>query len=450
MRLYDSAGRVRPSTLASRIADVSARGIAHEVLQLVRTGELAAGVRLPPVRALAVCLHVGPTTVAAAWALLRNNGIVRTDGRAGTFVEDRDGLPGRRFLRVVSRPCVDLDLTRSIPDSSWLPDLGSAIDLARGATDWRSYQADPADPMLLSALARAWPFQADDFTVTNSGLDAVMLSVESAVGPGDRVLIEESCAPELHDIVELLRAVPVPVSCDDAGPLPDSVRAGLAHQPRLMLLQPRMANPTGHSLTAERARELAEVLAERPLVIVEHDVDPALSTGPPISIGSMLPDQTVIACGWNRSHGPQLRVGALGGAQYLVSRVRARQNLTATWPSLINQRALAIMLADAKAQMVVRCAARTYQDRRERLIRSIARCGFEVTGSGGLSAWIPVPSATQVLQQLRRRRIGICSGTPFTNDALANRYVRIATTIAHDRHDDIAVALERAGVRASR
>ena len=60
------------SVLASRIAD----------------GSLAAGTRLPTVRALAGELAVAPHTVARAYRELEQAGLVDTRGRAGTVVSD--------------------------------------------------------------------------------------------------------------------------------------------------------------------------------------------------------------------------------------------------------------------------------------------------------------------------------------------------------------------------
>ncbi len=58
------------ATLAERIAD----------------GSLAAGTRLPTVRALAADLAVAPHTVARAYRELEQAGLVDTRGRAGTVV----------------------------------------------------------------------------------------------------------------------------------------------------------------------------------------------------------------------------------------------------------------------------------------------------------------------------------------------------------------------------
>lgn len=52
----------------------------------VRTGELAAGDRLPTVRQLAADLGLASNTVARAYRELEEAGVVETRGRNGTFV----------------------------------------------------------------------------------------------------------------------------------------------------------------------------------------------------------------------------------------------------------------------------------------------------------------------------------------------------------------------------
>lgn len=60
--------------------------IRRQVVERVRSGELAAGTRLPTVRRLAGDLGVAPNTVARAYRELEAAGIVRSRGRGGTSV----------------------------------------------------------------------------------------------------------------------------------------------------------------------------------------------------------------------------------------------------------------------------------------------------------------------------------------------------------------------------
>lgn len=60
--------------------------IRSQVAALVDSGHLAAGTRLPSVRALAEQLGLATNTVARAYRELEHAGVVTTRGRAGTLV----------------------------------------------------------------------------------------------------------------------------------------------------------------------------------------------------------------------------------------------------------------------------------------------------------------------------------------------------------------------------
>lgn len=78
------------------------------------SGELPAGHRLPPVRALAAALGVAPNTVARAYRELEHDGVIETRGRLGSFVtgtaESADraaAAAAREYAAIVRRLAVD-------------------------------------------------------------------------------------------------------------------------------------------------------------------------------------------------------------------------------------------------------------------------------------------------------------------------------------------------------
>ena len=81
MKLHVDAGLPEPPYAQLR----------EEVRRQVKTGELAAGTRLPPVRKLAEELGLAPNTVAKAYRELEHLGVIETRGRAGSFVSG-DGV----------------------------------------------------------------------------------------------------------------------------------------------------------------------------------------------------------------------------------------------------------------------------------------------------------------------------------------------------------------------
>ena len=69
-----------------------------QLLELIRSNELAAETRLPTVRKLASDLGIAPNTVARTYRELEGDGIIETRGRHGTFVSS-DVDPVRRQLQ---------------------------------------------------------------------------------------------------------------------------------------------------------------------------------------------------------------------------------------------------------------------------------------------------------------------------------------------------------------
>src|SRR4051794_41689412 len=59
------------------------------IAELAANGTLAAGTKLPPVRALAADLHLAANTVARAYRELESAGLVETRGRLGTAITAR-------------------------------------------------------------------------------------------------------------------------------------------------------------------------------------------------------------------------------------------------------------------------------------------------------------------------------------------------------------------------
>lgn len=62
--------------------------IVEQVGEAIAKGQLTAGDKLPPVRKLAAELVINPNTVARAYTILEQSGLVTTKTGSGTFVAD--------------------------------------------------------------------------------------------------------------------------------------------------------------------------------------------------------------------------------------------------------------------------------------------------------------------------------------------------------------------------
>lgn len=431
--------------LATLITDPSARGIATQLGDHIQSRRVEAGAQLPSIRSMANALQVGPTTIATAWRHLQDRRLIRIEPRSATYVCEEDiTMPGRRVRRIVqvSHQRHLLDLCQPAPDQALLPDLHAAM--TETLRDKRVLaSARQRDPVLMKQLISRWPFHPAQLLPTLGARDGFDRVSRAVVRPHDRVIVESSCDPALLDVIERLAAVPVPVVCDEEGPRPEAVCAALASRPVMMLVQPRMGNPLNYQLTEERLHELHRVLSGHDCIVVEVDRSHPIASTPALSLGLLLPDRTVHVRSWNNSYGPELHLGAIGGAREIVSRVQAQQHLTGAQPSAIAQRALSQMLEDRQVQDGIERAAATYRQRRRDLTTALERAGLpSPAGVDGWSVWISTPSATHALEVLAELGIGAAPGWPFTtNGPSAPQHISISTTAAHTQQNQIAGAL---------
>ncbi len=453
-------------TALAEFPDTTPRGIAGVIARLVNTGDLAAGSRLPTVRGLAAALGVSPATVSQAWQALARAGMIESRGRAGSFVRGASAnrlAPRMRGMAGPGDP-VRLDLSRGTPDPLLLPALGPALSRVSARAETGSYQAEPVIPALAAVLAASWPSAAESIMVVDGALDAISRTLDQVVRYGDRVVVESPGFPPFLDLLDLLGAEAVPVALDGAGMRPDDLARALHRRPVAVLLQPRAQNPTGVSMTVSRAEELARVIrtASRvdDLVVIEDDHSGLISTEGDVTLGTSLPGRVVHVRSFSKSHGPDLRIGAIGGPRELIERVVARRMLGPGWTSRMLQTILLDLLTDGTSIDTVAEARRQYFSRQRALGDALRARGVAVAPADGVNLWMPVLSERSALVQLAAAGIRVAAGSPFLAASLRNgadaspaggsrprpagEFVRVTVGMVREGADEVADALAAA------
>jgi DNA-binding transcriptional MocR family regulator len=433
------------------LTDRGPRGIAGAIARRIRQGELSPGDRLPTVRDVAAELGVSPATVSEAWQALRRAGLIESRGRAGSYVrsEPRPWLSPRVQGLVGYVEGLPLDLSRGTPDPALLPALAPAFARVRPTADTNVYQETPVLPELRERLASTWPYDAEVITVVNGTQDAVARTLEQVVGFGDRVAIESPGFPAFLDMLDVLGAEIVPLELDGDGVTVASLTAALKGKPAAVVLQPRAQNPTGVSMAPKRAEELARAIrrTRSSVTVVEDDHSGAISAGPDVSLGTWLPDQVVHIRGFSKSHGPDLRIAALGGPASVLDRLVARRMLGAGWTSRMLQTILLDLLVEPRSVEAVEAARRTYAERQAAVCEALAGHGIRVDVPDGINLWLPVADERAALVQLTTAGIRAAGGSPFVAPGSPDHgdHVRVTTGLVETREaSHVAAALAAA------
>jgi DNA-binding transcriptional MocR family regulator len=385
----------------------NANEIARDVESAVREGRIAAGVALAPVRGLAAELGLSPVTVAAAYRELREKGIARGNGRAGTHITAAPPIGPRQPLAV---PDGVRNLIAGSPDPALLPPLPPVTPQPR-------LYGDPPVSARLARLA-AEQFRADGIdpahlAVTGGALDGVERVLGAWLRPGDRVAVEDPGYPPAADLLGAMDLRLTAMRTDELGVLPGALAGALARGAQAVLFTPRAQAPTGAAWDQARAAELSEVLTTRSDVLVVEDDHAGPVSGVAARSVAAGSQRWATIRSVSKSLGPDLRLAVLAGDPVTVSRVEGRQALGTGWVSFLLQETVAELWDDPATGRLLARAAAAYAQRRGYLVDALARRGVPAMGRSGLAVWVPVPDEPAITTALLPRGWAVAPGERF-------------------------------------
>lgn len=393
----------------------TAKEIAAGVEQAVVDGALGPGAEVMPIRLMAGELGVNPNTVAAAYRLLRERGIVETAGRRGTRVRSRPALTpaDRRPLEV---PAGVRDLSDGRPANRRLPRLHEALRFGGVAAEGRGYDNQDVDDSLAAgvrAVLSADGVPADHLAVTSSTLDSVERVLRAHLRAGDRVAVEDPAWANLTDLLAAIGLVAEPVPIDDDGMLAEPLHRALSRGIRAVIITSRAQVPTGSAVSPERADALHRVLTKHRDVLLIEDDHAAGIAGVALAPLAGATDSWAYVRSVSKAWGPDLRLAVVAGDATTIGRVRADQRLGPGWISHAVQEAVAYLWRDPRAGATVAEAEREYADRRKSLIAALAERGVAAHGRSGVNVWVPVRDETTAVTSLLGQGWAVAAGARF-------------------------------------
>ncbi|MFZ0902975.1 MAG: aminotransferase class I/II-fold pyridoxal phosphate-dependent enzyme [Mycobacterium sp.] len=436
------------------IRGAGADAIATDIEEAISAGALAPGAELPAIRELARQLGVNANTVGAAYRLLRERGAVETAGRRGTRVRDRPATTPRS-LRGFAVPQGVRDLSTGNPDPALLPI--AAAQLLRGGSQRRTplLYGEPAVSSELAENARASltadGVPADHLAVIAGALDGIERVLTAHLRPGDRIAVEDPGWANLLDLLAALGFSVEPIRVDDDGPLAGDVARALRRGVRAVVVTTRAQNPTGAAVSAARAAELRQLLADHADVLLIEDDHCAGIAGVGLHTLARTTRHWAFVRSASKAYGPDLRLALLAGDHRTVERVHGRLRLGPGWVSYLLQDLVVSLWRDKVATRLVHKAEAVYTRNRTLLQEALTERGVTSHGRSGLNVWVPVPDETVAITRLLSAGWAAAPGTRFRIGTPPGMRITVSSLDAGEIDalaDAVAEALQAVG-RAS-
>ncbi len=411
------------------------RQLADHLAALIVADRLAPGERLPPTRELAEALGVARNTVSRAYEWLAEAGYLGAHVGRGTFVAGgprprsaalRPGGPrpapfawsallAPRRLQLPRRPpmpgagpsALRFDFRPGVVDTRSLPiaELQGAWQRAVGKLREHGNDFDALGwPPLRAAIARSLTGRgiarsADEVLVTSGAQQAIELVARALIEPGDVVAVED---PGYFLAALAFRgcgARVVGIGVDAEGLRTDELARVLrTRRVKLVYVTPSVQLPTGVSLSAERREMLLDLSDRAQMPILEDDYDCELRTDAPAAPALKASDgrDRVIYVGtFSKALFPGLRVGYVVGAPELLRVLAVGRTVSTLQASLVDQIAMAELLARDGLERHVRRVRKRYAERARTMLAALAEYMPAETRfrepAGGCTVWVELP-----------------------------------------------------------
>ncbi len=452
--------------------------VADSVADLIASGSLRAGDRVPSVRRLSRQQKVSIPTVLQAYVTLENQRLIEARPKSGFFVKPRLSAAlaePTESTRTVAAPWTELHTTvpivRDLTDPDFVqlggalpsPDLLPGKKLARivgsiareYTAESISYDSVPGCLKLRREISRRsldWGchLNAEEFIVINGATEGFHLALRAITKPGDKVLVE---APTYYGLVHILsqlglKAVAVPASARDGLSIDGVERALRRHRIAAMVLIPNFNNPLGGLMPEENRVALLELAGKRRTPIIEDDIygDLYFEGQRPRCLKALDREGLVLLCGsFSKTLAPGFRIGYIAPGPWYdkIVHLKTATNLGgASLPAL----AVAEFLRNGGYDHHLRKIRRTYRDQVQKTREAVAEAfpqPVKISNPrGGFVLWVELPptvDAMRLFAEARKAGISIAPGPIFSPIGDFRNYIRLSCGFPWDRKIEWAI-----------
>ncbi len=448
--------------------------VCRGIKEMILSGALPEGFRLPPERRLAAALGVNRSTILSAYRELKADALVDSHVGRGTSVRPRvlpgageagvQPLPWRQFVRpgmtevqdpllrdlleLAERPDV-ISLSVGLPAPELLP-----LATLRAVLDELLAEAGPA--MLLHSptegvtsfrealcqlmLARGIRCSPAEVLVTSGSQQGLDLAARVFLAPGDAIVVEN---PTFFGALQIFRRAQVRllgVPTDSEGMRTDALEAVLERQrPKLIYTLPTFQNPSGSVMSLERRRHLLELAYRFQVPVLEDDPYCDLRyEGEPLPSLKTLDEHAhvIYLSSFSKALFPGLRIGWLAAPRTATRQLALAKQAVDLHSSTTGQYVLERFVRAGHYASHVAAVRREYARRRDLMHDALtSEAPAQVAWNrpdGGFYFWLRVPDGVRqarLLSLAAERGVSYLPGDACFAEEPGANYIRLNFTL---------------------
>lgn len=453
--------------------------ISYELSQAIHQGIYQINERLPSLRHVSEQYKVSLATAIQAYHCLEQEGLIESRPKSGYYVSawageqpDEPAISqsapypspvnvGHLALSLVNeahQPGL-IKLGAAVPQPELLP-LGTLSRTLAGIARRNiqapaGYEQTQGNIALRKQIARLMResgvnCNANEIIITNGCLEALGLALRAVATSGDTIAIESPTYFGILQVIESLGMQALEISTHPSDGIDPQELQKAVKQRKIAacVLMPTFNNPLGSTMPEENKQQIAELLSQHNIALIEDDVYGALSfeSRRPKAVKSYDYSGNVLYCSsFSKTISPGLRVGWIIAGRYL-EKVIYQKFLDNIGTAIHPQLTMAEFLSKGSYRRHVRLATRTYRQRMEQLRRAITEyfpTGTRISNpKGGFLLWVELPKKHNCLEIYRNameKKIAITPGILFSAQNRFQHHIRLSCSAVEGSQARISI-----------
>ncbi len=417
--------------------------LAEQLEHDIKKGKLQENCKLPPQRELADYLDINLSTITRAYKLCQKRGLIYAAVGKGTFVSPHIGVQ-TTVVNYKDETAIEMGMVFPFDeDNCIVREVASELLAKPSAEQYFDYSFPLGSPFQKNMMKK-WleefgcSVDTDHILITAGGQNALSIVLASLFSAGDKIAADPYTYANFIGLANMLNIELIPIKSDELGINPGELeKVCRLINIKGIYLMPAWSNPTNQCMDAKRRSELAKVIMEQDMIVLEDDSYAILSDERIPPLATLVPDRTIYLNGFSKPISAGLRVAALAFPEkFKVLLERGLFNLNLKTPSLNIEIAAELIRSGVYREIL--------QKKRERAVcrnqhyQEIMGAFPHIIHPRSFFQWFPIPRnctgrAFEAMMAVQGVRV-YGSERFALGDTENNHFIRIATSSPPDEN----------------